>query len=88
MSRHEKPGRTLGTLAAPTSPFHKAGGGKVSRFTPHPSPKIPNGPSPLPLQPPVLIRESAAGTKETEQTLAKQRDQEMQKHILKIPQAS
>lgn len=25
MSRHEKPGRTLGTLAAPTSPFHKAG---------------------------------------------------------------
>lgn len=87
MSRHEKPGRTLGTLTAPTSPLHKVVR-KASRFTPHPSPNIPTA---LPLShfnPPVLIRESAAGTKETEQTLAKQKDQEMQKHILKIPQAS
>jgi hypothetical protein len=87
MSRREKPGHTLGTLAAPTSPFPQSGEEGIPFHSP-PLAQYTHGPSPLPLQPPVLIRESAAGTKETEQTLAKQRDQETQKHILKIPQAS
>lgn len=57
MSRHEKPGRTLGHTHSPHFPFPQSGEEGTPSHSP-PLSQYTHSPSPLPLQPPGLIRES------------------------------
>lgn len=58
---------------SPHFPFPQSREESIPCRSPPLAPIDPQHLLPLPLQPPALIRESVAGTKETEQTLAKQK---------------